>query len=115
MSNNPIERTPMKAKSQPPELVQLPAEGTVVVLFGNHSCPPCDALKPHLAAEMTRRPGVIYLSLLPGETTTHLYKALNVRSSPTVVCLKNRVEVGRFSGMRPASTVTEILNRWNMH
>lgn len=93
----------------------IPIKGPVIVLFTGKNCPPCEALKPLLAAEVTRRPGVAYVVLSPSEQTMSSYRDHGVRSSPTVLYLNNGAEVGRFTGYRDAGVLAETLNRWHVN
>ena len=84
-----------------------------VLIFTTPACGPCKAVKPileELHAEYGFPLRVIQASIQSQEE----FVKHGVRTAPTVICLNDGVEVGRFAGMRTADAVKGALQLWGV-
>ncbi len=70
-------------------------------------CSQCKALNPTLDKVLKEFSDVILTKINCEE---HLPNKYNVRNLPTLIYLKDNVEVGRLSGAVPANKIIELLN-----
>ena len=77
--------------------------------FSASWCGPCRQLAPIMESVSKEFPDVTFQTIDVDENkmTAQTY---GIRSVPTVVFERNGVEVSRFSGVRPAGTLTQLIN-----
>jgi thioredoxin-like negative regulator of GroEL len=66
--------------------------------FWSPTCGPCKNIKPALAQMAEDFPAVVWQPINTQEDPTAMARALRVQAVPTVVVVKNGVEIGRHSG-----------------
>ena len=77
--------------------------GVVVLQFWSPTCGPCTAIKPALEDLKDEFEGKIrWLSINTHQDPEGYASRLQVKVVPTIVVLKNDVEVGRYSGTQIA-------------
>ena len=77
--------------------------GVVVLQFWSPTCGPCTAIKPALEDLKDEFEGKIrWVSVNPHQDSEGYASRLQVKVVPTIVVLKNDVEVGRYSGTQIA-------------
>ena len=75
------------------------SSGVLVLHFWSPTCKPCTMIKPALAVIKEEFEGQItWQSINIREDPSNLAAKLNVVAVPTVVVLKNNVEIARHSG-----------------
>jgi len=70
----------------------------VAYSFWSPTCGPCKHIKPALAQMAEDFPAVVWQSINTHEDRTGVAPAMGVKAVPTVVVVKNGVEIGRHSG-----------------
>ena len=83
----------------PEALAQWP--GLVLLEFGVGWCPHCQAAAPAVAGALTGRQGITHLQIEDGRGRP-LGRAFGVKLWPTLVLLRDGVELGRL--VRPVTT-----------
>jgi thioredoxin 1 len=66
--------------------------------FWSPTCGPCSSIKPAIADLIDEFPGIHFIAVNTREDPQGIAGKLNVTAVPTMVFLKNGVEVGRYSG-----------------
>lgn len=74
--------------------------GLVLLDFGENWCEHCQAAQPHVAAALADRPDITHIKVIDGKGKP-LGRSFRVKLWPTLILLKNGVEVGRV--VRPTS------------
>ena len=82
---------------------------TVVKRFSASWCGPCRQLAPIMESVAQSMPDVVFQTIDVDENQPAAQQ-YGVRSVPTVVIEVNGHEVTRFSGMRPQSSIVQIIN-----
>ncbi len=78
-----------------------------VLYFSSPSCGPCRSFKPvmeSLQSEMS-------ISFIDTESSPQTAQQYNVRSIPTVIVLKNGMEIGRAVGSKTKEEIRSLYNR----
>lgn len=83
----------------------------VVVDFMAEWCGPCRALSPVLDGLLKTHPD-IELVKVDIDESSELTERFEVRSVPTLVFMKNGLEVERTLGLTPRAKLEEIINRY---
>lgn len=78
--------------------------------FESEWCSQCKALKPTLDRVMEQHPD-IKLTKVDCEVDEELTMKYGIRSMPTLIYLKDGLEVDRLSGAVPANKIEELLNK----
>ena len=82
-----------------------------VLDFTADRCSPCKALKPTLEAlakEYGDKISIVMIDVDEDQLTAQQY---NVRAMPTIVILRDGVEVGRTQGARPRAFLAGMIDR----
>jgi thioredoxin 1 len=76
--------------------------GTAVIDFWAEWCGPCKALAPAFASAAQSMTGTATFAKLDVDANPEIAKQYNVMSIPTILVLKDGVEIGRLIGARSA-------------
>jgi thioredoxin 1 len=74
-------------------------------------CPPCKALKPTLAALAAEYGAAVEIVLVDIDEDQLTAQRYDVRAMPTIVILRDGVEVGRTQGARPRAFLAGMIDR----
>lgn len=77
-----------------------------VLKFYADWCGPCKILKPRIDALKKAHPEVEWQDINT-EENQELVQALGIMSIPTILIFNNDIEIGRYSGIIPDSTITK--------
>lgn len=91
-----------------PEKV-IASAGLVIVDFYSDTCVPCKRMSPVLAALENQYPGKLYVAKVNVAYEKELTEAYEIRSTPTILFLKNGKIVERFSGVRKKEELAQII------
>ena len=85
----------------------------VLVDFWADWCAPCHAVAPHLAKVIGDFAGRVRLAKVEVDEGENMKLAgrYKVRGFPTVMLLRDGIELARFSGARPAQWIVEWLDQ----
>lgn len=83
--------------------------GTVLLDFYAEWCGPCKMLSPIISEIADERPDVT-VGKINVDTEPALSREFNIYSIPTIVVLKDGVEVKRATGARPKGAVLALLD-----
>lgn len=78
--------------------------------FETYWCSQCKAINPTLDKILEEFPD-IKLTKIDCEEQEDLSNRYNIKNLPTLIYLKNDIEVGRISGAVPANKIIELLNK----
>jgi len=70
----------------------------IAYYFWSPTCGPCNSIKPAIADLIDEFPGIHFQSVNTHDDPQGIAAKLGVSVVPTMVFLKNGVEVGRYSG-----------------
>jgi len=87
---------------------RLSKRGACVVKFGAEWCGPCRAIEPRLAALSGKLPSVTFLGV-DVDQCRNVTKAFGLRKVPTVVLLKDGVEMARREGVASESDYLSMI------
>ena len=96
------------AESAPTREAVDAMRGPVVVEFGNDWCGHCQAAAPHVAAVLDAHPGIAHLKVADGPGR-RLGRSFGVKLWPTLVFLRDGVEVARVVRPRSREPLTEAV------
>jgi thioredoxin 1 len=82
-------------------------DGLVLVDFWAEWCAPCKALRPHIASLAADRPD-IKIVLVDADDFPELAEKLDVRAVPTLILLKDGVELKRRTGALSKAMLSEF-------
>lgn len=88
------------------------SELPVVVDFWAPWCGPCRAMAPMIAEASKQLNGRAILAKIDTDTQSALAARFGIRSIPTVAIFKNRKELTRESGTRPAAEIVRWVERF---
>ncbi|MFM7067641.1 MAG: thioredoxin family protein [Gammaproteobacteria bacterium] len=86
------------------------APGAVLLEFGVDWCPHCQAADPAIHAALVERTGIHHLRIEDGRGRP-LGRAYGVKLWPTLVLLRQGVEIGRVVRPTDAAAVRSLLDR----
>lgn len=98
-----------QAEAPTPETLAT-SPGAVLLEFGVAWCPHCQAAEPAIAGALAGRQGITHLRIEDGRGRP-LGRAYGVKLWPTVVLLRDGVEVGRLVRPVATETVATLLGR----
>ncbi|MFC5478498.1 thioredoxin family protein [Massilia suwonensis] len=96
--------------SQPERSAVDALPGVVALDFGTNWCGYCRAGEPHIAGALKEQPGVQHIQVEDGPGRP-LGRSFKIKLWPTVVVLKDGVEVARVTRPDSADEVREALNK----
>ena len=82
-----------------------------VMMFSSPTCAPCKMLKPLMETEANRRTFVLEIYDMKSANAP-IFAQYGVRAAPTVICVEDGMEVGRFIGSQSAANIESILTEW---
>ena len=87
-------------------------ETPVLVDFWADWCSPCIVIAPVLERVLNERDGAVRLAKLEVDEGKNMKLAghYRVRGFPTIILFRNREELGRFSGARPAGWIHRFID-----
>jgi thioredoxin 1 len=83
-------------------------KGSVLLEFGVPWCPHCQAAQPRIAAALSRHPNVRHLKIEDGKGR-RLGRSFQVKLWPTLIFLKDGVEIDRLTRPTEVSDIEESL------
>jgi thioredoxin 1 len=86
------------------------ANGNIVVDFYADWCGPCKMISPLLEEINQERNDVTIVKVDTGESAV-ISRKFNIRSLPTMVFLKNGIEIDRFSGAVPKTIINQYIDK----
>jgi len=87
------------------------AAGVTLIDFTAAWCGPCRTLAPILAQLATEYAGKVQIVALDVDDHQEVAQRYDVRAMPTMVVLRDGVEVGRLVGTRPRAFIAGVLDR----
>lgn len=78
-----------------------------LLYFSKPSCGPCQSFKPTIEKLKAEFP----ITIINTDTSIQTAQQYNIRSVPTLLLIKNGVEVGRLVGVKTEAEVRALYNR----
>ena len=88
----------------------LKSKGVVILKFQAEWCGPCKMLKPTINKLNEENNDTLIIGQVDVDTNQEIAKSYNVRSIPTLIFIKDGLEIERTTGLRP---ITEYQTKIN--